>query len=200
RKIAVIDQDPGISLVQHDVKIQGRYGHDKEVSTAEKDVSTAEPVSTAGATVTTVSVAVSTVSPTRNTGVSTANDITMAETMVYIRKSAVKDKGKGKMAESKTVQTKTKLQQEQERLDFEAAVRLQDELEEEERQRIVRAHEAASSFNTLFVKQQVRKVKTTFVPIESEGLPEQFPELANWEFKNAAKEELDQDSSRGKRW
>ncbi|GJR58141.1 hypothetical protein Tco_1500303 [Tanacetum coccineum] len=147
RKIAVIDQDPGISLVQHDVKIQGRYGHDKEVSTAEKDVSTAEPVSTAGATVTTVSVAVSTVSPTRNTGVSTANDITMAETMVYIRKSAVKDKGKGKMAESKTVQTKTKLQQEQERLDFEAAVRLKAELEEEERQRIVRVHEAASYFN-----------------------------------------------------
>ncbi|GJX37878.1 hypothetical protein Tco_0251181 [Tanacetum coccineum] len=147
RKIDAIDQDPGISLVQHDAEIQGRYGHDKEVSTVEKDVSTAEPVSTAGATVTTVSVAVSTVSPTRNTGVSTANDITMAETMVYIRKSAVKDKGKGKMAESETVQTKTKLQQEQERLDFEAAVRLQAELEEEERHRIVRVHKAASSFN-----------------------------------------------------
>ncbi|GJV42227.1 ribonuclease H-like domain-containing protein [Tanacetum coccineum] len=157
RKIAAIDQDPGISLVQHDAEIQGRYGHDmefdfdfdaaKEVSTAEKDVSTAEPVSTAGAAVTTASVAVSTVSPTRNTRVSTADDITMAETMVYIRKSAVKDKGKGKMAESETVQTKTKLQQEQERLDFEAAVRLQAELEEEERQRIVRVHEAASSFN-----------------------------------------------------
>ncbi|GJS15964.1 hypothetical protein Tco_0410436 [Tanacetum coccineum] len=85
--------------------------------------------------------------PTRNTGVSTANDITMAETMVYFRKSAVKDKGKGKMAESETVHTKIKLQQEQERLDFEAAVRLQDELEEEERQRIVRVYEAASSFN-----------------------------------------------------
>ncbi|GKC08064.1 putative ribonuclease H-like domain-containing protein [Tanacetum coccineum] len=124
-------------------KIAGRYGHDmefdfdfdaaKEVSTAEKDVPSFP----------------------------TADDITMAETMVYIRKSAVqdkgklvyikksavKDKGKGKMAESKTVQTKTKLQQEQERLDFEAAVRLQAKLEEEERQRIVRVHEAASSFN-----------------------------------------------------
>ncbi|GKG45538.1 hypothetical protein Tco_0497984, partial [Tanacetum coccineum] len=49
----------------------------------------------------------------------------MAETLVYIRKITVKDKGKGKMAESETVQTKTKLQQEQERLDFEAVVRLQ---------------------------------------------------------------------------
>ncbi|GKC30695.1 hypothetical protein Tco_1037989 [Tanacetum coccineum] len=132
RKIAEIDQDLGISL---------------EVSTTEKDVSTAEPVSTTGAAVTTASVAVSTASPTRNTRVSTADDITMAETLVFIRKSAAKDKGKGKMAESETVQTKTKLQQEQERLDFEAAMRLQVELEEEERQRIAMVHEAASSFN-----------------------------------------------------
>ncbi|GJZ47274.1 hypothetical protein Tco_0601106 [Tanacetum coccineum] len=125
RKIAEIDQDLSISLVQHNAEIQGRYRHDmdfesdfdaaKEVSTAEKDVSTAKPVSTA----------------------------------MHIRNSAAKDKGKGKMAESETVQTKTKtkLQQEQERLSFEAAVRLQDELEEEERQRIARVHEAASSFN-----------------------------------------------------
>ncbi|GJY29306.1 hypothetical protein Tco_0405073 [Tanacetum coccineum] len=136
---------------------KGRYGHDmefefdfdvaKEVSTAKKDVSTAEPVSTAGAAVTTASVAVSTASPTRNTKVSSADDITMAETLVYIRKSAAKDKGKGKMDKFKTVKTKTKLQQEQERLDFEAVVRLQAELKEEERQRIVRVHEATSSFN-----------------------------------------------------
>ncbi|GJV54908.1 hypothetical protein Tco_1455913 [Tanacetum coccineum] len=121
RKIAEIDQDPSISLVQHDVEIQGRYEHDmefdfdfdaaKEFFTAEKDVSTAKPVSTAGAAVTTSIVAVSTVSPTRNTRVPTADEITMAETMVYIWKSAVKDKGKGKMDESETVHTKTKLQQ-----------------------------------------------------------------------------------------
>ncbi|GJT24372.1 ribonuclease H-like domain-containing protein [Tanacetum coccineum] len=157
RKIIEIDQDPGISLVQHDAEIQGRYEHDmefnfdfdatKEVSTAEKDVSTAEPVSTTGAAVTTASVAVSTVSPTRNTGVSTIDDITMAETLLYIKKSAAKDKGKGKMDESENVKTKTKLQQEQERLDFETAVRLQAEFEEEERQRIAMVHEAASSFN-----------------------------------------------------
>ncbi|GKD13685.1 hypothetical protein Tco_1198092, partial [Tanacetum coccineum] len=97
------------------------------VSTAEKDVSTAKPGSTTRVAVTTASVAaVSTASPTRR--VSTTDDITMAETLVYIRNSAAKDKGKGKMAESEIVQTKTKikLQQEQERLGFEAAVRLQD--------------------------------------------------------------------------
>ncbi|GKF19283.1 hypothetical protein Tco_0067921, partial [Tanacetum coccineum] len=131
RKIAAIDQDHGISLVQHD-EIQGRYGHDmefdfdfdaaKEVFTAEKDISTAEPVSTAGTAVTTASVVVSIANPTRNTKVSTADDIntaddiTMAETLVYITKSAVKDKGEGKMDEFEKVKTKTKLQQEQERL------------------------------------------------------------------------------------
>ncbi|GJX27725.1 hypothetical protein Tco_0235804 [Tanacetum coccineum] len=138
-------------------RFRGRYKHDmefdfvfdaaKEVSTAEKDVSTGEQVSTTGAAVTTASVAVSTACPTRNTGVSTADDITMAETLEYIRKSVVKDKGKGKMDESEKVKTKTKLQQEQEIYDFEAVVRLQAELKEEERQRIVRVHEAASSFN-----------------------------------------------------
>ncbi|GKD14317.1 hypothetical protein Tco_1198724 [Tanacetum coccineum] len=90
-----------------------------DVSTTEKDVSTTKPVSTAGVVVTTASVAA----------------------------SVAKDKGKGKMDESKPVQTKTKLQQEQGRLGYEAAVRLQAELKEEERQRIARVHEAASSFN-----------------------------------------------------
>ncbi|GJS44317.1 putative ribonuclease H-like domain-containing protein [Tanacetum coccineum] len=69
---------------------------------AAKEVSTAEPASTAGAAVTTASVAVSTVSPTRNIRVSTTDDISMAKTLVYIRKSAAKDKGKGKMDESET--------------------------------------------------------------------------------------------------
>ncbi|GKA86563.1 hypothetical protein Tco_0808274, partial [Tanacetum coccineum] len=133
RKIVEIDQDPDISLVQHDVEIQGRYGHDMEF-----DFDAAKEVSTAGTTITTASVAMSTANLTRNIRVSTADDITMAKTLVYIRKSSIKDKGKGKMDESKKVKTKTKLQQEQERHDFEAAVRLQVELEEDERQRIAR--------------------------------------------------------------
>ncbi|GJS18724.1 hypothetical protein Tco_0413196 [Tanacetum coccineum] len=59
----------------------------------------------------------------------------------------VKDKGKGKIEESEDEQTKrTKLQQEQERLGHEAVVRLQEELDEEERQRMARVHEAAQSF------------------------------------------------------
>ncbi|GJZ49571.1 hypothetical protein Tco_0603761 [Tanacetum coccineum] len=113
RKIAEIDQDPGISLVQHDAEIQGRYGHDMEFDFV-FDVFSAKKFSTAEKDNTSPSL------PSRNTGVSTANDITMAETLVYIRKSATKDKGKGKIDESEN---------------------------EEERQMISRVHEAASSFN-----------------------------------------------------
>nr|GEV54268.1 hypothetical protein [Tanacetum cinerariifolium] len=141
RKIDEIDQNFDISLIQHDAEIQGRYDQyiefnldfdaDKEVYTTAKEVSTAELVSTAGAAVTTASVDDSPASPTRR--VSTADDITMAETLVYIRRSTTKDKGKCIMIEFKPVQTKTKLQQEQERLGYEAALRLQEELDEEER-------------------------------------------------------------------
>ncbi|GKA18002.1 reverse transcriptase domain-containing protein [Tanacetum coccineum] len=59
----------------------------------------------------------------------------------------IKDKGKGKMKESEDEQIKrTKLQQEQDRLGHEAAMRLQEELDEEERQRMARVHEATQSF------------------------------------------------------
>ncbi|GJZ23025.1 hypothetical protein Tco_0560484 [Tanacetum coccineum] len=95
RKIAKIDQDPDISLVQHD----------------------AEPVSTAGASVSTAGA------------------------------SSVKDKGKAIMEEAETIQTRTKLQLEQERLGYEEALRLQAEIDEKERQRIIRVQEEASSLN-----------------------------------------------------
>ncbi|GJW96335.1 hypothetical protein Tco_0178143 [Tanacetum coccineum] len=127
KKIAEIDQDLDISLVQHDAEVQGRHEHDmeldfefttaEEVYTAEKEVSTAEPVSTAGASVSTDSA------------------------------SSAKDKGKAIIEEAKTIQTKTKLQLEQERLGYEEALRLQAEIDKEERQRIARVQEEASSLN-----------------------------------------------------
>nr|GEU77665.1 hypothetical protein [Tanacetum cinerariifolium] len=119
RKIEKIDQDPDISLIQHDANIQGRYEQDMEFDfDAAKEVSTAEQVSTAGAAVTTASINISPASPTRRVFI--ANDITMAKTLVYIKRSAAKTKDK--------------------------AVRLQEEFDEEERQRIARVHEAAQSF------------------------------------------------------
>ncbi|GJW42584.1 hypothetical protein Tco_0071383 [Tanacetum coccineum] len=145
RKIAQIDEDEGITLVQMSAQTQGRHEHDFEESdfefiapeedyTAEPDISTANvPVSTAGAEVSTASPEVK----------------TAAESLVYIRRSAAKrkDKGKAIMKEAEPVQKKTKLQLEQERLGLEEALRLQEQLDEEERQRIARVHEEASTFN-----------------------------------------------------
>nr|GFD18078.1 hypothetical protein [Tanacetum cinerariifolium] len=88
--------------------MKGRYKQDMEFDyDAAKEVSTAEQVSTAGATITTASVDISPASPTKR--VSTADDITMAETLVYIRRSAskTKDKYKGVMEESESAMTKT---------------------------------------------------------------------------------------------
>ncbi|GJS96954.1 hypothetical protein Tco_0803922 [Tanacetum coccineum] len=141
RKIDEIDQDPDITLVQHDAEIQRRHGQEMEFET---EVYTAKYVSTAGAAVTTAGAYISTASPPR---VSTAEDISTAETLVYIRRSAAKDKGKDKMDKFEPEQTKTKLQQRQERASYKAVVRLQEQLDEEERKRISRVHEEASSFN-----------------------------------------------------
>ncbi|GJT48962.1 hypothetical protein Tco_0975119 [Tanacetum coccineum] len=127
RKITEIDQDPGISLVQHDAEIQGRHEHEPEF---DFDV--------ANIPVTTVGTEISTANPeVKNVGDS-IKDIA-AETLVYIRRSATKEKDKGKIEESESAMTKTKRQQEQERLGFEVAVRLQAELDKKERQRISRA-------------------------------------------------------------
>ncbi|GJU70783.1 putative ribonuclease H-like domain-containing protein [Tanacetum coccineum] len=124
RKIAQLDEDERITL----------FTAPEEVYTVEPDISTANvPVSTAGAEVSTVSPEVK----------------TAAKSFVYIRRSAAKRKNTGKaiMKEAEPVQKKTKLQLEQERLGYEEALRLQEQLDEEERQRISRVHKEANTFN-----------------------------------------------------
>ncbi|GJX34494.1 hypothetical protein Tco_0246051 [Tanacetum coccineum] len=76
-------------------------------------------------------------------------DDIVAKNLVYIRRSAAKtkDKGKGVMDESESAGTKTKRQQEQEILGLETAMRLQEEFDKEERQRIAIVHEAARYYN-----------------------------------------------------
>ncbi|GKB93874.1 hypothetical protein Tco_0980011 [Tanacetum coccineum] len=129
----------GVPLLR--LEIQGLHGQEMEF---EIKVYTTEDVSIAGAAVTTTGASISTASPLR---VSTAEDISTAKTLVYIRMTAAKYKGKAKMDESEPEQTKTKLQQRQERAGYESAVRLQEQLDEEERKIISRVHEEASSFN-----------------------------------------------------
>ncbi|GJT38303.1 hypothetical protein Tco_0938168 [Tanacetum coccineum] len=71
---------------------------------------------------------------------------------VYIRRSAEKrkDKGKAIMKEDESVQKKTKKQLEQERLGHEEAIRLQEQINEEERQRIARDAEIAKQLQEEF--------------------------------------------------
>ncbi|GKE17995.1 hypothetical protein Tco_1425572 [Tanacetum coccineum] len=113
------------------------------------DISTAEGFTTANVPVTTASASISTVSPSR---VSTAEDISGAETLVYIRRSAEKrkDKGKAIMKEDASVQKKAKKQLEQERLRHEEAIRLQEQINEEEKQRIARDAKIAKQLQEEF--------------------------------------------------
>ncbi|GJV90886.1 hypothetical protein Tco_1538699 [Tanacetum coccineum] len=151
RMIEEIDQDAGVTLVtptQGEDQPENQLGvlsatkvlvdaaktytrRRRAVSTGSGGISTAEEsVSTAGASM-----------PVSTAGIVQEVNITIPLPVV------VKDKGKGKIEEFEDEQTKrTKLQQEQERLGHEAAVRLQEELDEEKRQKTARVHEAAQSF------------------------------------------------------
>ncbi|GKA08666.1 hypothetical protein Tco_0687997 [Tanacetum coccineum] len=141
RKISKIDKDPTISLVQPEQDME----YDFDVSTAEGFTTASVPVTTAGIEISTANISVSTASVTPE--VSTA-----AENLVYIRRSAEKrkDKGKAIMKEDESVQKKTKKQLEQERLGHEEAIRLQEQINEEERQRIARDAEIAKQLQEEF--------------------------------------------------
>ncbi|GJW84322.1 hypothetical protein Tco_0157467 [Tanacetum coccineum] len=132
RMIEEIDQDAGVTLVTPTHSQEYQPEDQLGVFSAAKLVLA---VSTASILFSTVEESVST------TGASMP--VSTAGTVQEVNK----DKGKGIMTESKPGQTKTKLQQRQERDGYEAAVRLQEQLDEEERQRISRVHEEASSFN-----------------------------------------------------
>ncbi|GJW01574.1 hypothetical protein Tco_1556825 [Tanacetum coccineum] len=157
RMIEEIDQDAGVTLVTptHSQEDQpedqlGVFSAAKVLTDAAKEnvhtyTRRRRAVSTGSGGISTAKKSVSTVGASMP--VSTA--VMVQEVNISIPSPVVvKDKGKGKMEESKDEQAKrTKLQQEQERLGHEAAVRLQEELDEEERQRMTRVHEATQSFS-----------------------------------------------------
>ncbi|GKC38760.1 hypothetical protein Tco_1051144, partial [Tanacetum coccineum] len=135
RKNIEIDQDPSISLVQdegtswiqEDIKIQEKISDDTEVVLEEEEPT--EIVKDQGS------------GEKGASEVSTANIAvtTAAENLVYIRRSAEKKKDKGKaIMKEPEPEKKTKKQLEQERLGHEEAVRLQEQIDEEERQWIAR--------------------------------------------------------------
>ncbi|GJZ36301.1 hypothetical protein Tco_0582492 [Tanacetum coccineum] len=139
--IEEIDLDSGISLVPPHVEVQGRYGQNIETQEGFGD---GQEVSTA-AQVLTVSTFVSTASPQRNAN-TTADDLTPAETLMEIRKSAAKDKGKAKMDETESSRKMKWRERVQISRDEEVAQKLQEEFDEAERQRMAQVHQATQGF------------------------------------------------------
>ncbi|GJW78778.1 hypothetical protein Tco_0140460 [Tanacetum coccineum] len=149
RKIAQLDEDEGITLVQMGAQTQGRHEHDlepdfeftapEEVYTAEPDISTANvPVSTAGAEV----------KPASTAGESMpVSTVGMVQEAITPSSVATKDKGKTIMQESESPKKMKQREQIQISRDEEVALKLQEEFDATERQRIARVHEEASSFN-----------------------------------------------------
>ncbi|GKB34271.1 hypothetical protein Tco_0879213, partial [Tanacetum coccineum] len=88
---------------------------------------------------------VSIVSPQRNAD-TTADDLTLAETLMEIRKSAAKDKGKAKMDETESPRKMKQRERAQISRDEEVAQNLQEEFDASERQRMAQVHQAAQGF------------------------------------------------------
>ncbi|GJY85951.1 hypothetical protein Tco_0499977 [Tanacetum coccineum] len=145
RMIEEIDQDAGVTLVTPTKVSSQEDQHEDQlgVLSAAKVLADATRVHTYSRRRRAVSTGSGGVS-TASTKVSTAGMIQQVN-IIIPSSSATKDKGKGKaiMTESKPEQTTTKLKQRQERAGYEAAIRLQEQLDEEESQRIVRDAEVA---------------------------------------------------------
>ncbi|GKA33571.1 hypothetical protein Tco_0720000 [Tanacetum coccineum] len=128
-----LDMDADFSLVPlHDAKIQEKISDDTEVTTADTTLNTATvPFST-------------------------------AISLVYIRRSAKKKKDKGKaiVIEDESVQKKSKKKVQEERLGYKEAIRLQEQINEEERKRIARDAEIAKQLPKEYDKVGKKEVVT----------------------------------------
>ncbi|GKA59451.1 hypothetical protein Tco_0758764 [Tanacetum coccineum] len=140
--IEEMDLDAGISLVPPHVEVQGRYGQNLDT---QEGFGAGPEVTTADAELNTASTFVSTASPQRHAD-TTADDLTLAETLMEIRKSAAKAKGKAKMDETESPRKMKQREQVQISRDAEVAQKLQEEFDAAERQRMAQVHQAAQGF------------------------------------------------------
>ncbi|GJY04358.1 putative ribonuclease H-like domain-containing protein [Tanacetum coccineum] len=145
-----IDQDAGVTLVQINAEDQGRFEDENDTQVL-ADASRIHTYTRRRRAVSTGSGKLSTASRLISTAeelVSTIGASMLVSTAGMVQESipsprATKDKGKAIMTESEPEQTTTKLKQRQERDGYEAAIRLQEQLDEEENQRIARDAEVA---------------------------------------------------------
>ncbi|GJW65462.1 hypothetical protein Tco_0117346 [Tanacetum coccineum] len=164
--IEELDMDADISLVPpHDAEIQEKISDDTEVLLEEEETTElieepTELVEDQGSgekgeqEVTTADTALNTASVPISTASETPEVSTAAESLVYIRRSAKKKKDKGKaiVIEDESVQKKSKKQVQEERLGYEEAIRLQEQIDEEERKRIARDAEIAKQLQEEYDK------------------------------------------------
>ncbi|GJX19430.1 hypothetical protein Tco_0222107 [Tanacetum coccineum] len=141
-----LDMDVDFSLVpSHDAEIQEKISDDTEVLLEEEETTKLieEPTELVTASAT--------------PEVSTA-----AESLVYIRRSAKKKKDKGKaiVIEDESIQKKSKKQVQKERLGYEEAIRLQEQIDEEERKRIARDAEIAKQLQEEYDKVRKKEAVT----------------------------------------
>ncbi|GKD98487.1 hypothetical protein Tco_1382384, partial [Tanacetum coccineum] len=131
RKISTIDKDPTISLVQPEHEMEHGVSTVKETSWIQEDVDI--QIRTSNDTEVLLEEEPTKLVEDRGSG-----------EKVYIRRSAEKrkDKGKGIITEPEP-EKKTELQQRQERASLEATIRLEEQFNEEESQRIARDAEIA---------------------------------------------------------
>ncbi|GKC27454.1 hypothetical protein Tco_1034748, partial [Tanacetum coccineum] len=133
--IEEIDLDAGISLVSPHIEVQGRYGQNLETQEGFGD----------GQEVSTAAQEVSIASPQRYAD-TTADDLTLVKTLMEIRKSTAKDKGKAKMDETESPRKMKQGEQVQISRDKEVAQKIQEEFDAAERQRVAQVHQAAQGF------------------------------------------------------
>ncbi|GJY75828.1 putative ribonuclease H-like domain-containing protein [Tanacetum coccineum] len=109
--------------------------------------------------VTTTDTALNTSSVPISTASATPKVSTAAANFLYIRRSVEKRKDKGKeiMIKDESVQKKSKKQLEQERLSHEEAIKLQEQIDEEERKRIARDAEIAKQLQEEYDKARKKK-------------------------------------------
>ncbi|GJS01337.1 hypothetical protein Tco_0317845 [Tanacetum coccineum] len=173
--------DADISLVPpYDVEIQEKISDDTKVLLEEEETTElieepTELVEDQGSgekgeqEVTTADTALNTASVPISTASETPEVSTAAESLVYIRRSAKKKKDKGKaiMIKDESVQKKSKKQVQEERLGHEEAIRLQEQIDEEERKRIARdakiAKQLQEEYDKAGKKEAITEVDTAHV-------------------------------------
>nr|GEY80337.1 hypothetical protein [Tanacetum cinerariifolium] len=188
RKIEEIDQDLDISLIQHDEDIQGRYEQDMEFDfDVANEVSTTEQVSTTGTAVTTASVDISPASPTRR--VSTADDIIMAETLVYIKISAAKIKDKARVEADEELTQRLQAEERDKYSKVDQAKMLEDLINQIKK--YFTEKRAEERRNKPMTTENLYRVNT-FVPMDTK----RTSELVARSSKKVAKESLNQGSSK----